>query len=593
MSKKSSISFLLGGGDSNVNNNIIGGATSCSPSKTECSISILQQPIHSKVTPRSHYNNRISPPLSEHRPILPPPVLKLVINHSGDNHPRTEPSIVDDSMNMAEDNFETRKVLASLANETPLPKDTYYSTFFVTAEIVDLNEPDTEGSSEDSKNKTSSSLDNDTLCGSKVSSGMYIKLPMSNSSMTSTGNKGKKRAENKMATKRNHDYAVCFVFGDISVRKLGKFKLLFKLYEFKDYKIQFKHKILSDVFTVYSQKKFPGSIPSTPLNTFLYKHGARIRQRKSRTEPTNGAAASSSINVSNDDNNDKLSNANDKKRSFSLTATEGFQGHSNHKRPLTNNQYHYISPVPFHSNSPLPSPMTTGSQSSSSNNNTNNTSPPISPVFPYFVGSNAGGSYPSPAAPGISPMSSTFPVINNGFNHHKKTNGNSFPLLQPPHHHHHPHNHHHHHQFAKYPPPGSFAPPSSAPMMSDNNGDRPNNIVTVAYRQHSIPTLNPPPRIRRSIDESSKYPELPSLQTFQHSSSSNLSSPPRRLSFPYNRYPASMPPVSGGLPIMAANSNVRDNKGNGDKDGDNNVKGTPDAGQKIKLPSLSGLNLLY
>lgn len=205
------------------------------PAKDDCSIAIIQQPIHLKVNPR--LQNRNQAPVSEQRPIHPPPVLKLVMGPKG---PAQNPPTLSD--------LETLQVLSLLSNKTQLPEAAHYLTFFVSADITDLD-----GKPVDA--------DPDTISGQKVSSGMYIKLP------TDCRNK-------------RPDYSVCFVFADLSVRRLGQFRLKFQLYEFKDYTIQLRDTTLSDVFTVYSQKKFPGLLPLSPLTQFLYKRGARIRLRR-------------------------------------------------------------------------------------------------------------------------------------------------------------------------------------------------------------------------------------------------------------------------------------------------------------------------
>lgn len=426
---KSNLSFILGN-------------SSSSKSSSSPRLSILQQPVYSKVTPRSHFNNCIMTPLSEHRPIHPPPILKLTFDEE------QIPSLNDDG---ADASYENSKALSALSNNKALPRHVYYSTYFVTVDIVD---EETDGATNVGSNSGNIlRFEQDVLSGNKVSSGMHIKLPMKN--------------ETKKLKHFNYDYSICFLFGDISVKKLGKFKLKFKLYEFNNYKIQFKHSIESQIFTVFSQKKFPGAIPSTPLTKYLYKHGARIRQRKSKKDskledtaatPTGTitkkpASAGNSlgsvqtttvlgpmqnINIPINQLHPLHSHANplhslSKKRSFSV-CNENFYKENIAKRNPTNNQYCYFTPQ---YSSPLPSPINQNYSGSSY-------SPPISPVFSYFGSANSNISSPANSQL-ISPVTTNF---------EKPAN-----------------------------------PPLSAPPESSNSNH------SVFYREPQL-LLNPPPKIR-------------------------------------------------------------------------------------------------
>lgn len=604
---KSSLSFILGS-EAELNKScqrVQENNTSTERTQPKVSLSLLQQPVHSKVTPRSHYNNRILAPLSEHRPIHPPPVLKLVIN---DFESSNDQEINKGNKNLKQDqhnfkghqmddgNYETRKVLEMLSNKRPLPKSAHYSTFFVTADIVDTdenNQNDSEGSStsDERSSKTKSSIllfENDTLSGSKVSSGMHIKLPLNNSNNNKSGTrtkKGLKGVDGKRdANKRSYDHSICFVFGDISVRKLGKFRLLFKLYEFKNYKIEFKDQILSDVFTVYSQKKFPGAIPSTPLTKFLYKHGARIRQRKSKAELTGNSAPTSAdgtatgmstdmITTSDvmDENSDENNRANDKKRSFSFTNSEVINAGNNsnvaniiplNKRYFSNSHYNFvnrISPIPFQTASPLPSPINPTSGNSS------NYSPPVSPVFPYYMGSNSSSAYTSPGSIQlVSPVNATFASRNaSGAPGHPATNYNYFqkPVATP--------------YSQKY----SLAEPSVVNNNSYKDSVEP-SMVTVDYRQ-PIPFLNPPPKIRPSRSEGNSI-RINSGNEVQENNKVRLSGISSFYKFSNNEGNNGHA-VSGsdaGSTLVSAGSADRGFSHRNDD-------------QKIKLPSLTGLNLLY
>ncbi|TKX20564.1 hypothetical protein C1H76_7375 [Elsinoe australis] len=77
-----------------------------------------------------------------------------------------------------------------------------------------------------------------------------------------------------------------FVFGDVSVRRLGEHRLLFSLYELQkeNLSVVFHRSILSDVFTVHPQKEYPGLEESTHLSRTFADQGVRLRLRKeSRT----------------------------------------------------------------------------------------------------------------------------------------------------------------------------------------------------------------------------------------------------------------------------------------------------------------------
>ncbi|KAF2153871.1 hypothetical protein K461DRAFT_266973 [Myriangium duriaei CBS 260.36] len=77
-----------------------------------------------------------------------------------------------------------------------------------------------------------------------------------------------------------------FVFGDVSVKKLGEHRLLFSLFELhkNSGEVVWHKSILSDVFTVHPQKEYPGLEESTHLSRTFADQGVRLRLRKeSRT----------------------------------------------------------------------------------------------------------------------------------------------------------------------------------------------------------------------------------------------------------------------------------------------------------------------
>ena len=80
-----------------------------------------------------------------------------------------------------------------------------------------------------------------------------------------------------------------FVFGDLSVRKVGMFRLAFVLYELKlaEKECWLLSRTVSDPFIVYATKTFPGLAESTFLTRSFSDQGVRLRLRKdSRTVST-------------------------------------------------------------------------------------------------------------------------------------------------------------------------------------------------------------------------------------------------------------------------------------------------------------------
>ncbi|CAG8552209.1 2818_t:CDS:2 [Paraglomus brasilianum] len=71
-----------------------------------------------------------------------------------------------------------------------------------------------------------------------------------------------------------------FVFGDISVRVEGRYRLRFSLFEIIGDEVVHILSNLSDVFNVYSPKTFPGMSESTFLSRSFSDQGVKIRIRK-------------------------------------------------------------------------------------------------------------------------------------------------------------------------------------------------------------------------------------------------------------------------------------------------------------------------
>ncbi|ORY01937.1 hypothetical protein K493DRAFT_255247 [Basidiobolus meristosporus CBS 931.73] len=78
----------------------------------------------------------------------------------------------------------------------------------------------------------------------------------------------------------DNTYGGFFIFPEISVRVEGDFRLKFKLYDITFGQATLMKCTYSDVFTVYSSKRFPGIEESTFLSRSFSDQGARIRIRR-------------------------------------------------------------------------------------------------------------------------------------------------------------------------------------------------------------------------------------------------------------------------------------------------------------------------
>ncbi|GAA5986213.1 hypothetical protein JCM11641_002891 [Rhodosporidiobolus odoratus] len=75
----------------------------------------------------------------------------------------------------------------------------------------------------------------------------------------------------------------CFVFPDLSVRTEGRWRLKMSLFELGEEGVQFCSSILTDVFQVYSSKRFPGMDKSTELSKSFARQGLKLRIRRPGT----------------------------------------------------------------------------------------------------------------------------------------------------------------------------------------------------------------------------------------------------------------------------------------------------------------------
>ncbi|EWC44790.1 hypothetical protein DRE_06428 [Drechslerella stenobrocha 248] len=71
-----------------------------------------------------------------------------------------------------------------------------------------------------------------------------------------------------------------FVFGDLSVKVEGQFRLRFSLFEISNNEVHYIKSITSNPFTVYPMKNFPGMSESTFLSRSFGDQGVRLRIRK-------------------------------------------------------------------------------------------------------------------------------------------------------------------------------------------------------------------------------------------------------------------------------------------------------------------------
>jgi hypothetical protein len=71
-----------------------------------------------------------------------------------------------------------------------------------------------------------------------------------------------------------------FVFGDLSVRVEGEYRLRFSLFEMRNSEVAHVKSVLSRAFTVSSPKSFPGMAESTLLSRSFADQGVKLRLRK-------------------------------------------------------------------------------------------------------------------------------------------------------------------------------------------------------------------------------------------------------------------------------------------------------------------------
>ncbi|KAG0013523.1 hypothetical protein BGZ80_011018 [Entomortierella chlamydospora] len=136
-----------------------------------------------------------------------------------------------------------------------------------------------------------------------------------------------------------------FVFGDMSARIEGRFRLRFTLLELIEGEVVHVMTILSNTMTVYSSKTFPGMSESTFLSRSFSDQGVRIRIRKDHhVKPKRP------VSVDNDDNmHSPLSSCHDLsdgessqhiKRPKSSSISDGSRHYSMSSRPKHSESRH-------------------------------------------------------------------------------------------------------------------------------------------------------------------------------------------------------------------------------------------------------------
>lgn len=89
-----------------------------------------------------------------------------------------------------------------------------------------------------------------------------------------------------------------FVFGDLSVKQEGRFRLQFDLFELRDGDCIHRTSVRSNVFTVHSPKNFPGMSESTFLTRSFSDQGVRLRLRKDSRSLSSRKRASAAADIS-------------------------------------------------------------------------------------------------------------------------------------------------------------------------------------------------------------------------------------------------------------------------------------------------------
>ncbi|GAA5858370.1 hypothetical protein JCM1840_001169 [Sporobolomyces johnsonii] len=95
-----------------------------------------------------------------------------------------------------------------------------------------------------------------------------------------TGSKSKHVAGSVVSSLFHLKDQSCFVFPDLSVRTEGRWRFKMSLYKIVEDGVHFCDSILTDVFQVYSSKRFPGMGKSTELSKSFAQQGLKLRIRR-------------------------------------------------------------------------------------------------------------------------------------------------------------------------------------------------------------------------------------------------------------------------------------------------------------------------
>ncbi|GAA5904511.1 hypothetical protein JCM6882_008928 [Rhodosporidiobolus microsporus] len=95
-----------------------------------------------------------------------------------------------------------------------------------------------------------------------------------------TGSKSKLVAGSVVSSLFHLKDQSCFVFPDLSVRTEGRWRFKMSLFELGEDGVHFCTDILTDVFQVYSSKRFPGMGKSTELSKAFAQQGLKLRIRR-------------------------------------------------------------------------------------------------------------------------------------------------------------------------------------------------------------------------------------------------------------------------------------------------------------------------
>ncbi|GAA5931897.1 hypothetical protein JCM1841_006789 [Sporobolomyces salmonicolor] len=95
-----------------------------------------------------------------------------------------------------------------------------------------------------------------------------------------TGSKSKHVAGSVVSSLFHLKDQSCFVFPDLSVRTEGRWRFKMSMYKIVEDGVHFCDSILTDVFQVYSSKRFPGMGKSTELSKSFAQQGLKLRIRR-------------------------------------------------------------------------------------------------------------------------------------------------------------------------------------------------------------------------------------------------------------------------------------------------------------------------